>query len=70
VVFLLGAVCIGLAIWGSQHPWPHVPFLGVPPEAGFVAGPIFIGFGIFEVIHRLRNGPQRPGRHGRTSSGK
>jgi hypothetical protein len=70
VSFLLGAVCLGVAVWGSQHPQGDVPFRGVPPEAGFVAGPIFIGFGLFEVLHRLRNGPQQPGRHTRSSASK
>ena len=68
LLLLLGAVCIGFAVWGSQHPWRAVPFRGVPPEAGYIPGPIFIGFGLVEVVHRLRNGPQQPGRHTRSSA--
>lgn len=65
---VLGAVCIVFAIWGTLHPWREVSPRGVGPGAGFVVGPIFIGFGILEVVHRVRNGPQQPGRHTRSAS--
>ena len=65
---LVGAVCIVFAIWAALHPWRDGPYPGLPPEVGFIIGPIFIGFGILELGHRLRNGPQQPGRHARSSS--
>lgn len=64
---LLGAVCIVFAIWGTLHPWRDVSPRGVGPGAGFVVGPIFIGFGILEAVHRVRNGPQQPGSHARSA---
>ena len=40
------------------------------PEFGLIAGLIVIGFGLYELVHRLRNGPQQPGRHARSSFGE
>jgi uncharacterized membrane protein YphA (DoxX/SURF4 family) len=67
--FFLGAVCIAVATWAILHPGrpPH-SFRAAVPELGLIAGLIFIGFGLYELVHRLRKGPQQPGRHARCSS--
>jgi len=67
----LGGVCLAIALWGIRHPPGEVSatiYRQVPPEYGFIAGPIFIGFGVYELAHRIRRGPQPPGRHARSSS--
>ncbi|GAB3778069.1 hypothetical protein GCM10027601_02540 [Nocardioides ungokensis] len=67
--FLLGAACLAVAVWGTVHQGgSSLPIRSVPPEAGFVAGPIFIGLAVAEAVHRLRSGPQPGGRHARASA--
>jgi len=66
--FLLGAACLAVAVWGTLHQGGPLPIRSVPPETGFVAGPIFIGLAVAEVVHRLRSGPQPGGRHSRVSA--
>ncbi len=71
VVFLLGAFCLAFAVWGVRHPPTEASvaiYRAAPPELGFIVGPIFIGFGLYELGHRLRRGQQPEGRHSRLPS--
>jgi heme/copper-type cytochrome/quinol oxidase subunit 3 len=64
--FILGAVCLAFATWAMSHPW-RAPrsYRAALPELGLVTGLIFIGFALYELVHRVRKGPQQPGRHAR-----
>lgn len=63
----IGVVCVGVAVWATLHPpsqdQPY--WLMIAPIGGVVAGVIFIGFALAELIRRLRRGPEEPGRHTR-----
>jgi hypothetical protein len=64
-VFL--AACLGIAfgVWSLSQPWTDdLPISVVAASVGGVlGGVILIGLSTAELVHRLRNGPQEPGRH-------
>lgn len=63
---LLGLVCLAFGIWGTvdSAPVDSVPVqVSIAPVGLVVAGIIFLGFALFELLGRLRHGPQKSGRH-------
>ena len=61
------AACLGIAfgVWSLSQSWTEdLPFSVIAAcVSGVLGGVILIGFSIAELVHRLRNGPQEPGRH-------
>lgn len=64
-VFLVACLGIAFGVWSLSRPWTHdLPISVVAGSVGGVlGGAILIGLSIAELVHRLRNGPQEPGRH-------
>ena len=64
---LIGLISLGFGIWGLVYPPPEwIPVkVIVAPVGAVVAGLISIAFALYEFLHRLRHGPQRPGWHAR-----
>jgi hypothetical protein len=64
---VIGLASLVAGIWGLWHqPVEGVPYrLSGSPIGAVVAGLIFSGFGLAELIHRVRTGPEVPGRHTR-----
>ena len=64
-VFL--AACLGIAfgVWSLSQSWTDdLPFSVVASSVGGVlGGVILIGLCIAQLVRRLRDGPQEPGRH-------
>ncbi len=66
------SMLIGLAsLVAGVRGLGHQPVDGLPyrvyfaPVGAVLAGLIFFGFGLAELIHRVRTGPEVPGRHNR-----
>lgn len=61
----LGVACLGTGVWGLVHPAGAPYWLSNEPVGGIFAGVIFLGLAVGELVHRIRRGPQSPGRHTR-----
>ena len=64
-VFLVSCLGMGYAVWSLSRPWVDDLPISVVAAAvgGVLGGAILIGLAIAELVHRLRNGAQEPGRH-------
>jgi hypothetical protein len=63
---IVGVVCLVVGVWVElRSPDMHWAWF-YPLGAGVVVALIFIGFAAVELVHRLRQGPQEPGRHTRS----
>jgi hypothetical protein len=64
-VALIGMVGVGLGVWGLITPPPDwLPFqVGIAPVGELLSGLIMLGFALLALIHRIRHGEPKIGRH-------
>ena len=60
---LLGLLSLAYGMWGLSAPDP--PGFRGNPIVGLFFGPLLIGTFVVQLVKRLWNGPEQPGRHAR-----